>query len=369
MRSRPRRWFTTAAALGAALAGCYGNGNGSATLPYRLHSPLVDSVFTGDTLSAPAVTYYDAQGNPQPAGTVRWSTSASAIATVDSVTGLVHGIARGIAVVTASARGTQGSALVVVSRPLEIALLLDTIIVLRNDTFAVPVQVLKRGGGAPAPRFHAASNAIFTIDSVTGAVAGVSAGSPLPFTVTATDGVDTVTASGAVEVLNPGDTTGGKAAFTILGSVLERRRATARAENYTRHGDTLTFRLAVQVPLGSSTVETVNLTLRDSVAAPGVSVIDSLSFAEEQSIAFVCAPARSYALWSSRAVAPNLLALSRSGGTVTIRKIILVTGGQAISGSFSFDGQRVDDYADPSGRLPIRGVFVAPLIRNTSTCH
>ncbi len=369
MHRHSRRWTISAAALGAALAACYGNGNGPATLPYLLLSPLVDSVFTGDTLSAPAVTYYDAQGHPQSAGTVRWSTSAPSIASVDSVTGVVHGIARGFAVVTASARGAQGSALVIVSRPLDIALLLDTIIVLRNDTFAVPVQVLKRGGGAPPPTFHAAVNAVFTIDSVTGAVAGIGTGGPLPFTVTATDGVDTVTASGAVEVLNPGDTTGGKAAFTILGSVLEHRRATARAENYTRQGDTLTFRLAVKVPLGSSTVETVSLTLRDSVIAPGVSVIDSLSFAEEQSIAFVCAPARSYALWSSRAVAPNLLALSRPGGTVTIRKIITVTGGQAVSGSFSFDGQRVDDYADPSGRLPIRGVFVAPLIRNTSTCH
>jgi hypothetical protein len=367
--ARTRRWFTTAAALAAALAGCYHNGNGPATLPYLLLSPLVDSLFTGDSLSAPAVTYYDAQGNPQAAGTVRWSSASPGVATVDSVTGEVHGVSRGFAVVTATARGAQGSALIVVSRPLDIALLLDTIILLPNDTFAVPVQVLKQGGGAPAPRFHAASNAIFSIDSVTGAVAGLSAGSALPFTVTATDGVDTVTASGAVEVLNPGDTTGGKAAFTILGSVLEHRRATARAQNYTRQGDTLTFALAVKVPLGSATIETVGLTLRDSVAAPGVNAIDSLSLAEEQNIAFVCAPARPFAFWSSRAVAPSLLALSRPGGTLTIRKIISVTGGQAISGSFSFDAQRVDDAADPTGRLPIRGVFVAPLIRNASTCH
>ncbi|HEY6807410.1 MAG TPA: hypothetical protein VI160_01385 [Gemmatimonadales bacterium] len=368
MPRRVRHWLAAAGVLGAALTACYDNG-GPRTLPYLLLSPLVDSVFAGASVNAPAVTYFDAHGDSQPAGTVRWSSSAPGIATVDSVTGAIHGVAGGIAVISAAARGTQGSALVVVSRPLDIALLLDTIILLKNDTFAVPVQVLKQGGGAPAPKFHVATNAVFTIDSVTGAVAGVGSGGPLPFTVTATDGVDTVSATGAVEVLNPGDTTGGKAAFTILGSVLERRRATARAENYTRHGDTLTFRLAVKVPLGASTVETVDLTLRDSVAAPGVAAIDSLSFAEEQSIAFVCAPARSYALWSSRAVAPNLLALSRPGGTLTVRKIIPVTGGQAISGSFSFDAQRVDDYADPSGRLPIRGIFVAPLIRNTATCH
>ena len=120
MHRHSRRWVISAAALGAALAGCSGNGNGPATLPYLLLSPLVDSVFTGDTLSAPAVTYYDAQGHPQSAGTVRWSTSAPSIASVDSVTGVVHGIARGFAVVTASARGTQGSALVIVSRPLDV---------------------------------------------------------------------------------------------------------------------------------------------------------------------------------------------------------------------------------------------------------
>ena len=52
-----------------------------------------------------------------------------------------------------------------------------------------------------------------------------------------------------------------------------------------------------------------------------------------------------------------------------IRKVIAVTGGSAISGSFVFVGQRADFYTDPSGRLAIQGDFVAPLITNTTTCH
>src|SRR5207247_8530758 len=70
-------------------------------------------------------------------------------------------------------------AVVVASRPLELRLRLDTVYLMAGDQVTVPVEVKKKGGGAPPAWFSAPANAVCSIDSATGLVTGASAGGPL----------------------------------------------------------------------------------------------------------------------------------------------------------------------------------------------
>ena len=79
-------------------------------------------------------------------------------------------------------------------------------------------------------------------------------------------------------------------------------------------------------------------------------------------------PLRPWALWSIQTTG-LLRGLSRHSGAMTIRQVVPVTHGLAISGRFAFTGQRSDLYDDPLGALPIRGTFVAPLIADNRPCR
>jgi hypothetical protein len=324
----------------------------------------VDTLFTGDSLSARGATYYDASGNAQP-GTVTWTTSAPSVATVNSTTGAIHAAGPGSAVISATIKGTTGQGLVIVTAPLSLTLLLDTIVLLPQDSLVVPAMVRRQGGSPPAPWFSTTSAGLFTIDSATGRIVGISTGAPLAFSAHA----DSLSVPGSVQVMNPGDTTGGKGGYTVFGSVTADRRATARAENYTRTGGAATFRLALKVAVGNVTVESVNLTALAPVSGPDSIPLDSLSVSEARGTAFICQPLRSVGLWTLNTSTSTILGVSRPGGWIVIRKVIPVTGGSVISGSFYFVAQRADYYNDPSGQLSVRGNFVAPLITNTTTCH
>lgn len=325
--------------------------------------PILDSLFVGDTLAARTATYFDGAGNPQPTGPVRWISSDTSVLGVDSVTGELAGRRAGAAVLSARANGITGTALLVVSRTLDLALLLDTIYLMAGDTFTVPVSVRDKDGSPPPVWFSAPTNALFTIDSATGLITASAAGAILPFTAHA----DTVTASGALEVVQLTDTVGGKAYYTVLGTVIQRARRPARAVNYRRQGDTATFRIAF--PLGAPAVENVVITLRDSVVTTGTFAIDSISPTEAFGSAdFICRPVRSWAAWSLESN-PPIHALSRRFGTIVITQVDTLAHGLAVSGRFTFTGQRFDLYDDPLGALPIRGTFVAPLITDTRPCR
>lgn len=365
MSAARRAGGAAVAALLAVLAACGNSTGGSNPGPRVVLSPLVDTLYVADSAAAPSVTYYDASGAVQPAGPVSWSSGATGVATVDPASGEVHAVGPGLAVISATAHGTTGSALVVVTRVLDVSLLVDTIYVMPHDTFTVPVLVRDKSGTPPAPRFSAATNAVFTIDSVTGAVAGLSPGGFLPFIVHADSAADT----GFVEVDSLTDTTGGKGYFTVLGSAVARRRASARAENYQMRSGGTGFRIFLKVAAGNTTVENLGIGLLTPVTAPDSAPLDSISAGEAQGSVFLCSPARPYGFWSSFATSPSLLAVSRPGGWIVVRRVVPVTGGYAISGSFFFDAQRSDFPDDPSGRLPIRGVFVAPLVTNPGTCQ
>src|SRR5438445_2360376 len=201
----------------AALAACVDLG-----VPHGVRSlsiqPVLDSVFVGDRTLAHRVTYFEENGNVQPAGTVVWTSTDPTIATINAQTGAVTGVKRGSVVITASAHGTPGGAFIVVSDTLDITLQLDTVYLLPGDTLSVPVTVLKR---TPVPAaavwFTAPSNAQFSIDSASGQItATATPGGPSRYIVHA----DSIADTGAVYVMSLSDTTGGKMVFSIGGTVI-----------------------------------------------------------------------------------------------------------------------------------------------------
>ncbi len=222
--------------------------------------------------------------------------------------------------------------------------------------------------GPVAPAWSSTAPGVVDVDPATGRVAGLAQGGPLRFYVHANTLVD----SGAVQVVNLTDTTGGLSYYTILGTFLRRTTVGARAVNYARAGDTLTFRLRDFITFTGQTIEAIVLTSRDPVIAPTTITIDSISpsqaFDRASGFDAICHPLSNWGLWSTRAVNPPVSALSRQGGTLVINQVKTITNGKVVSGWFSFVAQRTDVYDDPIWALPIRGTFVAPLITDPSPC-
>src|SRR5689334_1866493 len=88
-------------------------------------TPVLDSMFVGDTLAPRTVYILDTDGSQHPPGHVHWSVSPLGVATIDS-SGRVAGIGKGTAVVVATVRAAQSGAGLAVSKPLDLNLLLDT---------------------------------------------------------------------------------------------------------------------------------------------------------------------------------------------------------------------------------------------------
>lgn len=334
-------------------------------------TPVLDSVFVGETMPAPTVHYTDINGNPLDPGTVRWLADNPSVLQVDSVTGAAVALKAGLAVVQARARGLVASALVVVSRPVSIGLLLDTLYLMPGDTITVPVAVAHQAAGTPAVWFRTTPNAVFTLDSASGRDSAKAPGGPLPFVAFAALGADTAADSGTVEVVNLVDTTGGKAAYTLFGTVVRSAKSDVQAVNYPRSGDTATFRLRAFISQGTTSVEAVVITARTAATGVGTFAIDSISPAEISgtgSLDPFCRPPRNWGSWSTIATTIPIQALSRPGGQITITKAVPVPNGLAIGGRFFFTARRTDLYTDPLGNLPVRGTFVAPLVAATSRC-
>ena len=341
-----------------------------AGLPYLVLDPIIDSLFVGNQAPRPSVTYYDGAGRSRtPAATeVRWASSDTAVLAVDSVTGRMTARRRGLAFIVATVQNTQGGALVVVSNTLDLTLLLDTIYVMPGDTFIVPVAVQKQNSPPDAVVWYEApaSNGVYTIDSASGRLTSLAAGGPVAYIVHA----DTIADTGAVYVVSLTDTTGGgKFFFSVLGTVITHVGGSVRAANYRRSNDKLAFRLSGTHPSGVS-LQTIQITLPDSVIATGSYPIDYLSPSEAGNLlpsspAF-CAPPRPWALWTSQS--PSIIALSRPVGTIGLTQMVPISNGMAISGWFTYTAQRTDLYTDPLGVLAIRGSFVAPLVTDRTTC-
>jgi hypothetical protein len=350
----------------AALAACgdlgVGNGRGAVQL-----SPVLDSMFVGDLLPALRVIYIDPDGQPALAGHIIWRSSDTTIAQIDTVAGGITGRKRGVVVVTGQARGITGGALVVVSDTLDITLLLDTVYTMPGDTMRVPVVVLKSNPPPATVWFAAPSNAAFSIDSATGRITALAPGGPVPYIVHA----DSLADTGAVYVMQPTDTTGGKVFYSVRGTAISHVGGPAHAANFRATSGKQSFQLTGTYVVNGVTTQRIQFTRPDSVIAAGVYTIDSLSPAEDLSSPTappaICAAPRPWATWTALSV--GIGSYSRRGGTLVVTQIDSVPGGQVISGHFTFTAQRVDLYTDPLGVLSITGSFVAPLVRSNTVCR
>ncbi len=339
--------------------------------PKLILTPVLDTMFLGDLLIKRQVTFIDAHGNLADPGQVVWSTHDTAVITVEAATGKITGHGPGNAVLLADVQGAEGFAVIVVSPQLKVTLLVDTVFMMPGDTWTMPVDVKHEAPGTPVVWFGAASNAAFGIDSASGLVTTNAVGGPFPLVAHAALGSDTVTDGGTVEVLQPPDTVASEAYYTIFGTVQRARRVSVRGSIYPRRGDTLTFRLRLSTIQNGSAQEAVDLVLRTPPAGAAVFPIDSISLAEGPSSSTdpFCRPPRNWGAWFTVTSLTRLEALSRTGGNVTIMQIVTVPHGLVMSGHFYLPAQRTDRYDDPSGVLPIRGSFVAPVITDPSPCH
>lgn len=339
--------------------------------PKLILTPVLDSVFVGDLLVKRQVTYIDAHGNTVDPGVVAWSTSDTSVISVDVTTGRITGHGPGVAALFADAQNIEGFAVIVVSPTLKVTLLVDSIMLMPGDTYTAPVEVVHKAAGAPVVWFSAAASAAATVDSATGLVTANAAGGPVAIVAHAALPPDTVADGGTVEVLQLSDTTGGSGYYTIFGTVQRARRVSVRGSIYPRNGGAQTFRLSMPTLSGAITTEEADLVLRTPPAGPGTFPIDSLGVVEaaNQTTDPFCNPPRDWAQWFTLIQGARLEAVSRAGGSVTISQIVVVPHGLAMSGRFYLPVQRTDRLDDPTGLLPIRGTFVAPVITAPANCH
>ena len=373
-----RHVFVLCLAAATAL-GCVNVSDNQALLP--VVAPILDSVFVGDTLPARSVFLRDQQGGLHDPGTVRWQIVPTSVATIDSVTGKIVGVSKGSAVVLATVSGVTSPALVVVSRPLEMTLLLDTIYLMPSDTITVPL-VMKQKTAAPLTlRFDtSATPSVYTIDTLSGVVTAHTNG-VVRYVARLTDGMYSVADTGAVGVMSLADTLGnGKYFMTAFGTAIRHQTGGALAVNYRRTNGHHGFRLLDT--LTSSTVdERVLITLPDSALGTGPALeIDSISPAEVAGSAGDpgCSPPRPWALWASVPADPQRAALvayahgtpssAVAGELIITSYVTAASGGAIIGGRYFFQARRGDLYGDPLGAEMIQGTFVAPLRERHSTC-
>src|SRR3989449_173052 len=274
-----RLWFAWAPC--AALAACVE----STSLPrFVALDPILDSVFVGDLRPLPNVTYFDGDKLQTPAASaVTWQSSDPAILDVNNPAGQVRGLQRGNALVIATVQNVQGSAIVAVSDPVDITLLLDTLYLLPNDAMTIPTIILHRDA-PPTVSYAAQTNNSFTIDQSTGKVTATAVpGGPFSYTVTA----DAVNATGGVYVLDPSSVgTTGKAFFSVVGptlltSTVGHVDASPEAVNYTRTNGNPAFQMQATHAALSSSEQVAQVTLLAAVStAPAAFPIDSISPAE-----------------------------------------------------------------------------------------
>ncbi len=351
-----------------ALAGgvaCGDNGGPSAS-PKLFVRPVLDSLFKGDTGVARTVIYLDAAGDTMPAGTVRWASSAPAFLHVDSVSGEIVGVGRGAAILTATANGIAGHALVLVADTLDLALVLDTIFLLPNDTITIPVAVQSKGGSPPSPWFATANAAIDTVDSASGLVTSRATGTARYF-VHAGPLVDT----GAI-VVRPPDTASAnsRSFFSASGTANRKSGGLAYAINYNQHGGAPAFQLRAYSQSGNTLLDNALFSLVSALDTATTFVIDSISPTEAfgQNADPVCQPPRAWATWTTYSVNPSVTGLSRHTGQLIVTKVVSAPGGTALSGRFQFLAQRTDMYGDSLGAVIVRGTLVAPLYTNLTAC-
>jgi hypothetical protein len=357
--------------------------------PILILSPILDSMFVGDSLLPRDVVYYNSDGQRANPGPLTWTIGPSSVATINATTGVVHGVGKGVATISVSGGQATGLALVAVSRTLDMTLLMDTVVLMQQDTLTIPYAVQKKNALAhDTVWFDPSSSSRMTITS-TGLVTAVTSGGALPYVVhVTTGGADTVSDTGAVVILALTDTTAAGHFFqTVFGTAIRHEGGKAVAVNYTRLNGRLAFQLVDSALSTDSTLlDRLFVTLRDSIIRGDTTFeIDSIGSQEALgsqpgTLNPVCNPRRPWALWrSDHYVTPlfTIFALSHGtpsdsvAGSMSITQFAPATGGGAIiSGRYQFKAQRTEPflYGDPLGAEVIRGTFVAPLRTRLDVC-
>ncbi len=214
-------------------------------------NPASPSVFVGQTTQLSAVTK-DSAGNVLPGRVVRWSTANTAIATIDSVAGVLTGVAQGNTYVRARSEGIVDSVVATVSPAPPSTVILSPALAQVDVGQTVSYSaVVTDASGNPIPNptvnYSSLSPSIASVTSQTGATAQVLAG-PNSGTVTikgtsgaATGnatiivslvGVDSVHIATAHDTLNPPQSeTFTATAYDSSGNVLAGRAVTWQSSN------------------------------------------------------------------------------------------------------------------------------------------
>src|SRR2546427_5525099 len=336
-----RLWFAWAPC--AALAACVE----ATSLPrFVALDRILDSVFVGDLTTLPNVTYFDGDKLQTPsASAVTWQSSDPTIMAVNSPPGKIQGLTRGNALVIATVQNVQGSAIVAVSDPVDITLLLDTLYLLPNDAMTIPTIIVHRDVADPVVTYSAPVNNSFTVDPNTGlATATAVPGGPFDYTVTAQAASATATASGRVYVLDPNSVGAGKAFFTVVGPTLLTRavghvNASPEAVNYTRTNGNPGFRMLATHASLTSSEQVAQVTLLAQVTTfPATFPIDSISPIEATTRAgdAACVPPRAWAGGSSTASTPYS-GLPSPGQRLSAHQIVPdAPAGQVMSGPSAY---------------------------------
>ena len=166
--------------------------------------PVSGTVSGAATLCVGSGTGFTSNGN----GGGSWSSSNTAAATVNSVTGVVTGVAAGSATISYTVSGTCGSS--IASANITINPLPNPGTVSGSSTVCVGATTAFTSSGSTGGSWSSDNTAVATVNSATGVVTGVAAGSTI-INYTVTNGCGTATATHVITVnplANPGTLSG-----------------------------------------------------------------------------------------------------------------------------------------------------------------
>src|SRR5205823_11270253 len=167
--------------------------------PILILSPILDSMFVGDTLVPRDMVYYNSDGQRANPGPLTWAVGPSSVATINATTGVIHGVGKGVATVTASGGQATGIALVAVSRPLDLTLLMDTVVMMPGDTISLApfLAITQKVPNPTTLTFDPSPDAtLYTIDA-SGVITAQNKSAAARYVAHLTDGTNTVDDTGA----------------------------------------------------------------------------------------------------------------------------------------------------------------------------
>jgi hypothetical protein len=349
----PNKRVVLALALAAWFSGgACGENPAIAIIPVRVElTPATDTVYVGEIATRLTARAFNARDEVIPDADIAWTSDAPSVAAVDGLTGAVTGRLTGVAAVMARAGSVADTATVFVLDPIRLTLPYDTILLAPNDTFTLQLELaVAPGRPAPALRFGGGAPGIVTIDSLTGLITAVTAG-----TAVIVARADTVVAGGFVAVLELSDTLTGFLHLGLSGALNTSTTMASRSFNH----PTEDARTLFQLRAVEGGIHELDVLLIDSLTGPGTRMVETVTPADLGPDP-VCLPPASFVFYE-RTVVSTVTALSLGGGTVTVTSDRPVEGGRIISGRLDVTLQRTD-VAGIDGRFRARGTFVVPLV-------